>query len=249
MTRKTTQTPKSPAQPPVWDDIAPELARQILERRETTRELLRPSTLAANTIDALKFMRDQADVHALTVALREQAHLVTDKDDLSRAEAMLICQATTLDALFCSLTRRAVAQDMLHPYEVHFRLALRAQAQCRATLETLAAIKNPPVLIAKQANIAHGPQQVNNGTLPTGEPSRAREAETAQNKLLEKQNGERLDTLTACAASGADPAMGTLGEGDRADVRRRQGAVRAQCLEGRQPANAARAGAGAASAT
>lgn len=221
MTRKTTQTPKSPAQPPVCDEITPELARQMLERRETARELLSPSTLAANTIDALKFMRDQADVHALTVALREQAHLVTDKDDLSRAEAMLICQATTLDALFCSLTRRAVAQDMLHPYEVHFRLALRAQAQCRATLETLAAIKNPPVLIAKQANIAHGPQQVNNGTLPTDEPSRAREAENTQNRLLEQDHGERLDTLTAGTAIGADPAMAPLGAVHRPQDRER----------------------------
>jgi len=43
-------------------------------------------------------------------------------------------------------------------------MALKAQGQCRTTLETLAAIKNPPVLFAKRANIAHGPQHVNNGT-------------------------------------------------------------------------------------
>jgi hypothetical protein len=220
MTRKTTQTPKSPAQPRVCDDITPELARQILERQETARELLRPSTLAANTIGSLGLTGDQTDVPSLMRVLREQNERVT-KGDLSRAEAMLMSQAATLDALFCSLTRRAVVQEMLHPYEVHFRLALRAQAQCRATLETLAAIKNPPVLIAKQANIAHGPQQVNNGPLPTDEPSRAREAENAQNRLLEKQNGERLDTFTACAAIGADPAMATLGEGDRAEICRR----------------------------
>ena len=40
------------------------------------------------------------------------------------------------------------------------KLALKAQSQCRATLETLAAIKNPPVIFVKQAN---GHQQVNNG--------------------------------------------------------------------------------------
>jgi hypothetical protein len=32
----------------------------------------------------------------------------------------------------------------------------------RMTLESLATIKNPPVVYARQANIAHGPQQVNN---------------------------------------------------------------------------------------
>jgi len=40
--------------------------------------------------------------------------------------------------------------------DTDMRLALRAQSQCRATLETLAAIKNPPVVFANQANIAHG---------------------------------------------------------------------------------------------
>jgi hypothetical protein len=42
-------------------------------------------------------------------------------------------------------------------YEAHARLALKAQSQCRATIETLAAIKNPPVVVARQANIAQGP--------------------------------------------------------------------------------------------
>jgi hypothetical protein len=45
--------------------------------------------------------------------------------------------------------------------EVRLRLALKAQTQCRATVETLATMKNP-VVFAKQANIAHGPQQINN---------------------------------------------------------------------------------------
>ena len=45
------------------------------------------------------------------------------------------------------------------------RLALKAQGQCRATLETLAVLKGPPTLFAKQANIAAGPQQVNNAVV------------------------------------------------------------------------------------
>jgi hypothetical protein len=52
------------------------------------------------------------------------------------------------------------------------RLALRAQGQCRATLETLAAIKNPPVVFARQANINNGgQQQVNNAPAPTDTPA------------------------------------------------------------------------------
>jgi len=41
------------------------------------------------------------------------------------------------------------------------RKTLRAQSQRRSKLETLAAVKNPPVVFAKQADLASGPQQVN----------------------------------------------------------------------------------------
>ena len=96
--------------------------------------------------------------------------------------------------------------------EKYNRKALRARSQCRATLETLATIKNPPIpTFIRQANVAHGLQQVNNGTTPAGDPSRARKAENAQNRLWEQQNGERLDALTTGTTSGADPAMATLG--------------------------------------
>jgi hypothetical protein len=37
------------------------------------------------------------------------------------------------------------------------RLALKAQSQCRATLETLALINNVPVVFARQANVSRNP--------------------------------------------------------------------------------------------
>ena len=79
------------------------------------------------------------------------------------------------------------------------RLALRAQGQCRATAETLAAIKNGPAVFARQANIAHGPQQVNN-TLAV---ARAGNVETAPNEPLEA-HAKRLDSGTTSAASARD---------------------------------------------
>ena len=65
----------------------------------------------------------------------------------------------------------------------------------------------------RQANIAHGPQQVNNKP----EASRARENENSKNEIMEKKDGERLDTGTTGKASKADPAMATLGEVDGAE--------------------------------
>ena len=68
-------------------------------------------------------------------------------------------------------------------FERYMQLALKAQSQCRATLETLAAIKNPPIVYARQANIANGPQQVNNRALPDN-PPRTGKTENQQNELL-----------------------------------------------------------------
>ena len=218
MSRKKPASGKSPASPPA---VTPEEAKKELDRRYVARELLRPSTLAGNSIDALK-MTGLTDIQALTLALREQAERVTGKNDMSRAEAMLICQAHTLDALFGKELMTAMRQEALPQFEAHAKLAMRAQSQCRATLETLATIKNPPIpTFIRQANVAHGPQQVNNGSSPPGTPPRAQETENPQTELLEHDHGERLDTGTAGTASRPDPEVETLGTVDGTKVRRR----------------------------
>ncbi len=92
--------------------------------------------------------------------------------DLGSVERMLYAQATTLNGAFIDLAHRSCLnmRDYLPAAETFMRLALKAQSQCRATLETLATIKNPPVVYARQANFAAGPQQVNNGVAArTGE--------------------------------------------------------------------------------
>lgn len=93
-------------------------------------------------------------------------------------------------------------------------LALKAQGQCRATVEALAAIKNPPVVFAKQANIAHGPQQVNNGVVQVQQEHDCRPAhekqQRAANELLGMDDGERLDSRAQGPASLANPRMATM---------------------------------------
>ena len=64
------------------------------------------------------------------------------------------------------------------------RQALKAQAQCRATLEALAEIKNPrPVAFVKQANISGGHQQVNNGMQPAQQAGSAQEVKGGSESL------------------------------------------------------------------
>jgi hypothetical protein len=92
------------------------------------------------------------------------------------------------------------------------RMALKAQNQCRMTLETLATIKNPPAVFARQANIADGPQQVNNGMMPGASLARGGKNENTLNELLEEKPHERLDTGTTGAAVGADARQAAVGE-------------------------------------
>lgn len=85
------------------------------------------------------------------------------KGDMSQVEEMLLTQAYAMQSIFMNFSRRAQTQQYQKPMESFFRMAMKAQNQCRMTLETLAAVKNPPVVYARQANISHGHQQVNNG--------------------------------------------------------------------------------------
>ncbi len=217
MTRKKALPAKADAPPPA-DTASSDEARQF----KIAQALIRPSTLAANTISTLRLAGDQTDIVSLAAAIREQ-QVLASRGDLSRAEAMLIAQAHTLDALFCKLTHRATLNmgEYLDAAEKYMRMALRAQSQCRATLETLALLKNPPnPTFIRQANVAHGPQQVNNAS-DTHAHARAQETENRQTELLGRDNGEWLDTRAAGTASGADPAMATLGTVDGTKVRRR----------------------------
>ncbi len=132
--------------------------------------------------------------------------------DTRRAEAMLFGQAHALQAIFMNLARRAAAQEHMKNWEAFLRMAMKAQNQCRMTLETLATIKNPPVVFARQANINNGgQQQVNNGSQPADSRAPAANSATEQTGLLEASDGQRLDTRAAGATSDADPHMAPLG--------------------------------------
>ncbi|MFC7411628.1 hypothetical protein [Hydrogenophaga atypica] len=134
--------------------------------------------------------------------------------DMGRVERMLTNQLMTLDAIFNNMAQRSHRQDTFKGIEVLMRLALKAQAQARSTAEALAVIKNPMPYI-KQANIAHGHQQVNNTATHTpshsGIRSHAGNSETEPNKLLEADHGQRLDIGAQAQAGRAGEAVAALG--------------------------------------
>jgi hypothetical protein len=181
---------------------------------------LRPTLLAAVAERSLLkygsgIPLENLTLNALAEVLQEQARAVT-KHNLERGEGMLAAQAHTLDAMFNVLTRKALQQNHAPYIEMFLRIALRAQAQCRATWEAISAIQNPPIAgYVAQANVATN-QQVNNGTAP---PSRARENETSPSKLLEQaphEADEWLDSRASATATGSDSAVEALVGVDRA---------------------------------
>jgi len=185
------------------------------------RTVLRPTVQAALTLKEYGKSFGDLELSGLIESLVEQTRAGSG-GNLKRAEAMLTAQAHTLDAIFNNLSRRAINAEYMDHLDRYLKLALRAQSQCRATWEALSAIKYPPVMgYVRQANIANGPQQVNNAAAaPDGAP-RAGENPNLQNRLLEEKDGERLDPGTACTPGRADPAMATVGEVDRTEDRGR----------------------------
>ena len=146
------------------------------------------------------------DLAELVGGLQKKADAVHN-GDMKPVEAMLYAQAMTLQTMFTNLARRAANQEHLKQFQTHMTLALKAQAQCRSTLEALAQVKNPMPYI-KQANIANGPQQVNNGQAPA---ALAGNSHTLQNELLEHQHGDTLEFGAQGAAGRANPHMATVG--------------------------------------
>jgi len=171
---------------------------------EFARMITAPEVAAYRIVGSMqpKNLADEIDVPGLLTTLRGHAEAVSG-GDLTRAEAMLIGQADALQSLFVGLVERSLRQE----YHVHMegimRLALKAQSQCRATLETLAAVKNPPVVYARQANVTSGPQQINNGV----DLSRVRENVNAPNRLSGEAHELRQDTRASGAASAIDSSL------------------------------------------
>jgi len=189
------------------------------EEAVTARTVLMPTLQGAVTVQKYsKWFPADLDLKELIGALAEQTTVVIH-GDLGRAEAMLTVQAHTLDAIFNSLARKAMSTELLNQFEAYLKLSLRAQSQCRTTWEVVSAIKHPPVAsYISQANIAHGPQQVNNA-------SRAGENGKPPNKLLEDNEHEPdqwVDRGTQNAASEADTRMETVAEVHGAEDARRK---------------------------
>ena len=200
-TKKTTQATSQAKSDPN--------AFKVTESKDTTSQtlakLVTGGVLSAATLKPYSGAGEDLEVADLAAEMKKAGDEAV-AGDMKRVERMLANQLLTLDMLFNNLAQRSGRQDTFRGIEVLMRLALKAQAQARATAETLSVIKNPMPYI-KQANIAHGHQQINNGQQATG----AGNSQSEPNKLLEAQHGNTLDFGAQAAAGRADQTLEAVG--------------------------------------
>ncbi len=186
-----------------------------------------PSINAVLALDAYKgnVTGDNVDTAEMVMCLRSTIQEI-QKGDLSTLEAMLVSQATALQTMFTSIARRAANQQQLKHHSVLMGLALKAQAQSRATITALVDLKYPrQATFIKQANVAHGAQQVNNNSPTYCSPAHARENNQDQTKLLEADHhgGTSVDRRATAAAARGNQAVETVGALNRPANRRGKG--------------------------
>ena len=132
------------------------MARKVLDpgfRHAVTASSFAGKVLG-NSIERPGLM-DYVD-HVLKVGGKAEA------GDLAIASRLLASQAITLDAMFTELARRAALNmsEYVNAAERYGRLALKAQSNCRATLETLAKLHQPREQTVRHVHVNEGGQAV-----------------------------------------------------------------------------------------
>lgn len=157
----------------------------------------------------------KAEIAEVVNALTEKIDTV-QAGDMTSIEAMLIGQAHALQCMFVSLGRQGVSKTQLIQYTAFMNLALKAQSQSRATIQALVELKYPKQTnFVKQANIANGHQQINNGQANNETnmhaPAHAKEIENQPNELIEVNNGSKaMDNRATQTTIPKHKAMATV---------------------------------------
>lgn len=178
--------------------------------RTSTRFTLSPAHIGASST---RLLNDKGSIPNDLVSLHYTKELLEDTfkqvkgGDLTISEEILTSQAVALNVAFNSFTMRAARQQDVRTIQMFLQLALKAQNQCRSTLDSLRELKQPSgTQFIKQANIAHN-QQINHGLIPTNNLN-------SQNELLENSN-EWMDGRAQAKAERVNPALEAMGEINR----------------------------------
>ena len=176
------------------------------------------STYATNALTTQLFTDNfgELDMQECIGVMKERQAKIRG-GNLTSLENMLTAQAVTLNALFNKLAQRSGVNmgEHLGAADTYMRLALKAQSQCRSTIEAINEIKNPssaPTFV-KQANIGNAVQVNNGANNPTsthaGAHARMGKTPTEPNKLLAADQPATLPTFTGGVINDLDSRKAT----------------------------------------
>lgn len=117
------------------------------------------------------------------------------KGDLAMASELLAAQALTLDNIFTEMARRMALNmgEYLGATETYARIAMKAQAQSRATLEALSKLHQPREQTVRHVHVNEGGQAVI--------------ADQFHHHAGGQENGKAADQSYATGAAGMRPAL------------------------------------------
>ena len=154
------------------DDMKPNTALTVEQTRQETgaqalaRKLLEPTlkNAAAASGFTSKMLGNELELPGIG-DYADHMHLVACKavdGDMAMASKILAAQAVTLDSMFAELARRAAMNmgEYISAAERYGRLALKAQGNCRATLETLAKLHQPREQTVRHVHVNEGGQAI-----------------------------------------------------------------------------------------
>ncbi len=163
--RKAKAKASDPAAPtPLNVDVRPdETSRQAIARKLTgpfTRHGFVTGEACARLVESF----DSADKPGLTEyawAIKDRADKAAT-GDLEASSALLMAQALSLDSIFTEYARIALVNVVKHMdgSERYMRLALKAQANSRATLEALAKLHQPREQTVRHVHVNEGGRAV-----------------------------------------------------------------------------------------
>ncbi|MEI2724993.1 MAG: hypothetical protein V9H26_16115 [Verrucomicrobiota bacterium] len=130
------------------------------------RKLLQPTLKNAAAASAFTNKMMGTDLEMPGIGdYADHVHAVTHDaagGDIAMASKILAAQAVTLDSMFAELARRAANNmgEYINAAERYGRLALKAQSNCRTTLEALAKLHQPREQTVRHVHVNEGGQAV-----------------------------------------------------------------------------------------
>ena len=138
----------------------------VTKGQAMARVLFEPSVRHGLSASAFagKFMGSSTDKPGITDCaeyIRSEG-AKAESGDLAMASRMLAAQAITLDSMFTEFARRVALNmsEYVQAAELYWRMAMKAQSNCRTTLEALAKLHQPREQTVRHVHVNDGGQAI-----------------------------------------------------------------------------------------